>query len=281
MQRLKKLIVVLMAVVMACVCSVTLFGCAKEDIKKMEVKIAVYNFEDSGATETYTMSIDLYRHLAPTTVDAIVKYVKEGYYNNKVFYKNASYNNQIMIGDLVFTAGETENLGFSLDEKPTIEGEFKYGGTTGSNLTAKKGSIGLWRSWFAQDEGYSDNRNATDTGSATWFIPTQSISSYNDYFCIFAQYDVNNSGNSDALSALTNAFSAEENYEEYVIYYTGEYENLTFNCVAKDDFDEESLGDDLFKADGAQLTCYDHYTIRVPMNEGNVAAKIVSARIVD
>ena len=280
MQRLKKLIVVLMAVVMACVCSVTLFGCAKEDIKKMEVKIAVYNFESSGTTETYTMSIDLYRHLAPNTVDAIVKYVNEGYYNNKVFYKDAAYSNQLMIGDLRFTAGETENSGFSLDEKPTIEGEFKYGGTTGSNLTAKKGSIGLWRSWLAQDEGQKDNRNATDTGRATWFIPTTSISSYNDYFCIFAQYDVNNSGNADAIAALTDAFDSSANYEEYVIYYTGEYENLTFNCVAKEDFDEESLGDDLFKAEGAQLMCYNHYTVRVPMHEGDVAAKIVSAKIV-
>ena len=280
MQRIKKLFIILMAVVMACICSVTLFGCAKEDIKEMEVKISVYNYDDE-TTETYTMSIDLYRHLTPNTVDAIVKYVNAGYYNNTVFYKMADYSRQIMVGDLLFTADEMENAGFSLNaEKPAIEGEFKYGGTTGSNLTAKKGSIGLWRSWYAHDNGYSDNRNGTDSGRATWFIPTESISSYNDYFCIFAQYDTSDDDNKDAIAAITEALSDSDYYVEYEIYYTGEYDNLTFHCVEKEDFVEDDI-EDLFKAEGAELMCYNHYTVRVPMNGGNVAAKIVSAKIVD
>ena len=79
---------------------------------------------------------------------------------------------------------------------------------------------------------------------------------------------------------LTTAFSSSENYVEYVIYYTGEYGNLTFHCVPADEFVEDDI-DDLFKAEGAQLMSYNHYTVRVPMHENEVAAKVVSAKIVD
>lgn len=285
MKRLKKLFVGIMAMVMACVCTFGLTGCI-EDIKKLELNVQIYNYENHEV-EDYTMSIDLYRHLAPNTVDAMVKYVNDKYYDGAVFYKQDGYSTQIMIGDLVLKDNElTKNA-----LKPQLDkGEFEKGGTIGSNLTSKKGSIGLWRSWLAQDNGYANNSNGTDTGRATWYIPTDSISSYNGNFCVFAQYDASAENNADTLAALTKAFESAGNYEEYVIYYTGEYNEatpdandghgLTMHLELQSEFDEDSIGD-LFEAEGVQLVCYNQRVVKVPVNNSGIAsAKIVSAKIV-
>lgn len=283
MKRLKKLFVSFMAVVMMCVCAFSLTGCI-EDLRKLELNVQIYNY-DEQVSEEYTMSIDLYRHLAPKTVDAIVAYVNDGYYTDTVFYKQDSYNSQIMIGDLVYKNGALDANAI----KPQIDGEFEKGGTIGSNLTSKKGSIGLWRSWFAQDNSYSNNANATDSGRATWFIPTDTISAYTGNFCVFGQFDTTAENNSETLTALNKAFENANNYEEYVIYYTGEYNDqtpdaedgfgLTMHIVQKDEFDEDGI-DGLFKAEDAQLVCYNHKTVKVPVtSSGAVGAKIVSAKI--
>ena len=264
-----------MAVVMMCVCAFSLTGCI-EDLRKLELNVQIYNY-DEQVSEEYTMSIDLYRHLAPKTVDAIVTYVNDGYYTNTVFYKQDSYNSQIMIGDLVYKNGALDANAI----KPQISGEFEKGGTIGSNLTSKKGSIGLWRSWFAQDNSYSNNANGTDSGRATWFIPTDTISAYTGNFCVFGQFDTTAENNSEMLTALNKAFENANNYEEYVIYYTGEYDNLTFHCVKAEDFKEDEIVD-LFKAEenSTQFVCYNHYKIKVPMTtDGRIAARISSANI--
>lgn len=277
MKRLKRLFVCILAVITAGLCTFGLTGCI-EDLRKMELNIKVYNFTDAKY-EDHTMDIDLYRHLAPKTVDAIVGYVNGGYYNDTVFYKMSEYSSQIMIGDLKFD----EDDGFYKNaEKPTLPGEFKYGGTNGSNLLNKKGSLCLWRTWDAYNNTYKTSVG-TDTGSATWFIPTSSISSYNDWFCVFGQYDVNATNNSKAMTALEAAFGKvdeTDNYVEYEIYYTGEYGDLEFHMVEKADFDADSIVG-LFEADSekAELVCYNHYAVKVPTYNGQIAAKIVSARI--
>ncbi len=285
MKRLKKLFVSFMAVVMMCVCAFSLTGCI-EDIKKLELNVQIYNY-DEQVVEDYTMSIDLYRHLAPETVDAIVEYVNDEYYNGAVFYKQEGYNSQIMLGDLIDKNGVLEANAL----KPQIEkGEFEKGGTVGSNLTSKKGSIGLWRSWFAQDNSYSNNSNATDSGRATWFIPTESISAYTGNFCVFAQFDTEAENNSDTLTALNKAFESADNYDKYVIYYTGEYNDqtpdaedgygLTMHIVESSEFDQANIAD-LFEAEGAQLVSYNYRTVNVPVTaSGAIGAKIVSAKII-
>ena len=123
-------------------------------------------------------------------------------------------------------------------------------------------------------------RTGTDSGSATLFLPTARMQSYDDYFCVFGMYDTKDSDNEETLLALTSAFDVNS-YEEFVIYYTGEYGNLTFNCVKKANFVESEI-DDLFKAEegSAQLVCYNHYTIKVPMTDnGQISALIKSAKI--
>ena len=287
MSILKRVSISFMAVVMAIFACFSLTGCI-EDIKRVELKIQVYNYADNGAFEDYTMNIDLYRHLAPNTVDAIVKYVNDKHYDGTVFYKlsNTSYSSQYMIGELVEDEGQ-----FKLNAiQPQLgKGEFEYGGTIGSNLTNKKGAVGLWRSWYETDDEFKTSSDATGSGRATWFMPTSEISKYNKWMCVFGQYDVSAENNANTLTALSKAFSTG-NYESYVVYYTGEYNaetpdagdgyGLTGHIVASNDFVEDDI-EDLFTAEGKQLECYNHYTIQVPVAaNGAVAAKIVSAKIV-
>ena len=284
MNRLKKLFINAVALMLCLVCVFGLTACSKEDIKDVDISIVMYNFEDEEM-QNYSFEIELYGHLAPNTVKAISKYIKEGYYNGAVFYKITSYKNQIMVGDLKYDPNQTENEGFYLDKKPTIQGEFKHGGTTGSNLKNQKGSIGLWRTWAAQDSSYNQGSTGMDTGSATWFIPNYTMSTYDDYFCVFGQYDVDDSDNIATIDALNKIFS-DSNYETYIIYYTGKTygtngDGLTFHCVKKEDFVEEKI-EDLFKADEGsdQYVCFNQYEIQVPMNsDGEIAAKIVSAKV--
>ena len=283
MNKLKKLFISAVAILLSLVCVFGLTACG-EDIDEVDIKVALYNFEDEDV-DNYTFEIELYRHLAPKTVDAIAKYLKAGYYNGAVFYRHAKYKNQIMIGDIMYDPTLGENEGFYLnDKKPNLDGEFKNGGTVGSNLKAEKGSIGLWRTWMAQDSNYNQGSTGFNTGSATWFIPNYDITTYNDYFCIFAKYDPEASGNKKMLEALNKLFTSDVYYQTYTIYYTGEYgengEGLTFHCVKSEDFNEND--ESIFKAEenSSQYVCYNSYEIQVPMtSDGQVAASILSAKV--
>lgn len=290
MKRIKKVFINLVAVMLA------LFACfnftACEDIKKLELNIQVYDYADNGSMQDYTLSIDLYRHLAPTTVDAIVSYVKEGHYDGTAFYKfkNSSYSSQIMLGDLI--AGDNSIVKENTVKPELPKGEFEKGGTTGSNLVNAKGSVGLWRSWMKADGSYTTSSTAMKSGRSTWFIPTETISAYNGYFCVFGQYDTADENNVDALDALTKAFATSTNYDEYVIYYTGTYDatkanenyGLTFNIALAEDFDSNAV-ENLYKSEDTEnkagLVCYDYYSVYIPVTaNGALAAKVVSAKIV-
>lgn len=284
MKKFKRLIISFMALVMLLGCTFGLAGCG-EDIKKLELEFEVYNYE-AGVMETHTFEIDMYRHLAPETVDLISKYVNEGYYDNNVVYVMSSFSKQIMFGDLVFDGDIKQNA-----VKPQLKnGEFTVGGTVGSNLRNAKGSVGLWRSWYAFDEMSYKSSNATDTARATCFMPTETINDYDGYFCVFAQYDVEKETNKQAISALVKAFSNADNYVNYVVYYTGEYDDskaddnygLTFNIMLQDDYFEleDTLG--AFEADTtkAQVVQYNPTTIRIPFANNELGAKIIDAKVV-
>ena len=290
MKRFKKLIMCVMSAIMLLTCTIGLTGCG-EDIKKLELKFEVYNYE-AGVTETHTMHVDLYRHLATKTVDTIIGYVNDGYYNNLLVYKLGNEgSSQLMIGDIKYDLSNDqakENFGFYLNDiKPAIDGEFASGGTVGSNLKNTTGSIGLWRSWYAQDGTYSGNSNATDTGRATWYIPTETISNYDGNFCVFAQFDLEDEDNEAALDALTLAFSSSEKYVNYVVYYTGEYDvtkvnenyGLEFHVLPQEEYNQ--IKDDLnaFEAKDDQLIQYNPSTIRVPFVHNEIGARLVSAKM--
>ncbi len=279
MKRTFKKIVSLLAVAVMSVCCFSFAAC--EDIKTLEIQIQAYNYTDKATYEDVTLTVDLYRHLAPKTVDAIVEYVEEGYYDNTTFYLLKEYSNQIMVGDLKLD-GKTIKQNAT---KPTVAGEFEKGGTTGSDLVNNEGYVGLWRSWASQGaekSSYKQNNGMT-SGSATWYIPTAEIADYNGYFCVFGKFDLENEDNKTAIDYIKSALN--NNSEQYVIYYTGEYnaeaENngLTFNCISLDDFNalSEDDKDKIFVAEGNQLVSYNQKTISVPKFEGDSAGAMIKS----
>lgn len=283
MKSLKKIIVGVIACLMLVVTCFGAVGCGG-NIKTLELTVSVYDFDNDETVET-TLTVDLYAHLAPVTVDAVIDSVEAGYYDDAIFYKLDAYSSQIMLGDLKY--GQ-DGLVQNDMVRPEIKGEFTRGGTTGSNLTSKKGSIGLWRTWYASDDSYKTSSNALSSGRATWYIPTAEIAGYNEWFCVFAQIDLTDATNSETLALIIDAFETGADYDEYTVYYTGEYDaekpdenhGLTYNVVDADQFDKEQI-DDLFVAEGDQYVCYNHYTVKVPkiVATDAPAVKILSAKI--
>lgn len=282
MKLFKKIFINLMVIVVALTACIGLTAC-KEDIRTAEFSIQVYDYE-AGSVKNVTLNVDLYGHLAPETVDAIAEYLKDGYYNDTVFYKLEDYSKQIMMGDYKFENGKLVQNAI----KPEIKGEFKNGGVVGSNLVNERGYIGLWRNAFVSDGGYMTSSDARDSGRATLYMPTEAISTYNDWLCVFAKIDLTDEDNSSALSLIEAAFGTNATFEEFVVYYTGTFDaekvdenfGLTYNCVAEDDFDEDEI-ENLFKAEGEQYECYNYHTVKLAVygETKAPAVKIVSVEI--
>lgn len=289
MKRFTKILFNILAAVMLCGVCFGLTAC--EDIKELEITVSVYSADDEAVVDK-KLKIDLYRHLAPDTVDHIINdCVNKNYYDNAVFYKFSESNtSQIMMGDLLYVGGEIVNNKVA----PAVNGEFSYNNTVGSNLLNKEGSVSLWRTWTAQDDTYSTN-GSYNTGRGTWFMPTSTISGYDGYFCVFAQIDLDDEDNNETWNDIKNLFDNADDYESYVIYYTGEYDaaktaeenyGLDFHCVSLDEFDEMSddAKGDIFEAEGGQYVEYNQKTVMVPFVKVNntrvLAASVKSIKLV-
>ena len=283
MKRFFKSAVNVMAVLLAAAVLFSFAGC--EEIKTVKLDFTVYNSKESkfySDEDATALTVELSRHLAPKTVDAVLAKVNEKYYDDTIFYIDTNYSTQIMIGDLKFVDGQVvQNL--KNGKTPTPFGaEFEANGTYGSNLKNEKGSIGLWRSYYASNTDTYKTSNAFDSSMATLYFPTSTISSYDGYFCVFATFDAS----SAAISAIKAVFDSSDTYTEYVIYFTGEYDankkdennGLTFHAVKAEDFVEDKV-DDLFTAEGDQLVCYNKKTVKIPVVNGEVYAKIKTATV--
>ena len=282
MKRFIKILVNALAVVMLGVCALSFTAC--QDMKTIEVNTKVYSTTDSSFKER-TLTIDLYRHLAPKTVDAVLSAIEKGYYDNAFFYiDNSIEEPQIMIGQYKYVDGQIVQNDV---EMPTIKGEFENNGVIGSNLKSNRGSVGLWRSWYANGS-YSVSNEARNSGSANWYIPTAGLNSYTGNFAVFGTYDLENEDNADIIadiSSLTNVSLTVQNYENYVVFFTGEYQEtgknngLTFHCVLASEFSASDY-EDIFVAEGNQLVCYNMHTITVPFaNRDNATLKTIGATI--
>ena len=319
MKRFIKIFTNLLAVLLLAVACVSIAGCSKEDIKTAKLTLQLYNYSDNEfyAQEEVTMTIDLYGHLAPKTVEAISKYINEGYYNNAIFYQaDIKGVKQIMVGNLLvdgtnIVVDNKDNVNIKLNAiKPTLPGEFANNGIVGSDLVNTKGAVGLWRDWYASsDYTYSTGMN---TGRATWFMLDGPQTKYDGSFCVFGQFNLEDTANITAFDGLQSIFSNSNNYDEYVIFYTGEYDaskpncGLTFHCVTKDRFEElkkykkytDEQKEELSQEDRAlceyfdssdeknedvhTLNSFDSYTIRVPKSKnGKLGAVIKTATVAD
>ena len=288
MKGLRKLFVNVLAVLMLVFSAFTMTACGG-DIVTLEVTLQVYNFAESRFYEEdeVKLTIDLQRHLAPKTVDAITSYATEGHYDNTFFYLMEGYTTQLMIGQYKFDGDQIVKN----DIKPQIEGEFEYGTTKGSNLINDEGYIGLWRSWYAQDDGQHkfESSNGMESGRSNIFIPLDRLANYDGYFCVFGTIDYTISANDKGVNSVGEILT--DNYTTYVVYYTGEYDQekpnedygLTFHCVTADDYNELSTEeqDAVFTAEGDQYIEYNMHRIRVPNKtvDGKPSAIIKSIKI--
>lgn len=287
MKRISKLFVNVLAVLMLVFSTFTMTACA--DVVTLEVTLGVYNFSEARfySEDEVKLTIDMQRHLAPKTVDAITEYATDGYYDDTFFYLMEGYTTQIMIGQYKFD-GETI---VKNDIKPQIDGEFEYGTTKGSNLINDEGYIGLWRSWYAQDDGGHKfkSSNGMSSGRSNLYIPLDVLSDYDGYFCVFGTIDYSITANDTGVNAVGAILS--DNYTTYVVYYTGEYDQekpdedygLTFHCVTADEYNEftqEQL-DAVFSAEGDQYIEYNMHRIRVPNKtpDGKASAVVKSIKI--
>ncbi len=285
--KIKKIIINIVAVVMLVVSSLCFTAC--EDIVKLEVKFDIYNYDTEAmySAEDSTMTVELYRHLAPQTVDAIKKNVENKDYDNMLVYKFADTNKtQYMMGDLKYD----ENGNIVKVILPEIYGEFEKNGVSGSNLKVERGSIGVWRSYYACDSGLITSSNSRNSSRGTWFMPTSANNSLEGKVCIFGKVDLNDAVVSNLFDAIAEIFESADNYVNYEVYYTGEYDEtkpnedfgLKFNCVLEEDFNEEEISN-LFETeeDKQQLNWYNHYTISVPsVIANNQTLKVSSIRVV-
>ncbi len=278
MKKLIKFSTRIIALVLMVFTMLSMTAC--EDIKKAEVNITLYNKNSSALYEEdkVNFSIELYRHLAPESVDAITGLMESGYYNDTFFYvNNSSDNTNLFIGDLKFNAeGKIVQNTLADGTLPaTIKGEFEANGVKGSNLATEFGSIGVYRSYYANDGGDRTSSDARDSGRATLFLPTATINAYDKYYAIIGKYDVANENVSRAINGIKELLNNSEYSEQYVIYYTGEYDSakpnenygLTFNCVTQEEYTEltEAEGgiENLFEAEGEQLVSYNVRKIKV------------------
>lgn len=286
MKRFLRIVANIMSILIIGVFCFSSTACS--DIRKMEITVSVYSEEENALVEK-TLTLDLYRHLAPETVDAIISYAKAGHYNNSIFYQSSFYLPHIYVGELKDIDGEI----VVNEVKPEITGEFDLNGVKGSNLQNTEGSVGLWRSWVTGEKYSTTNFDSFNSGRSTWYMPT-SASDDEDGFCVFAQFDTT----SEAWTLIKALLSNPEHYQSYTIYYTGTYisedvdddgnvinHGLTFHCLPTADFDNlpTSEKDKVFKASTEQLVCYNAMEINVPVYQNggaeSIGAKIVSVKV--
>lgn len=279
MKIFKKIFTCALVCVILAMATFSLTAC--EDLRTLEINVSVVNVSDATPTD-YTLTVKLYRHLAPETVDAIVSYANEGYYDGATFYRDAD-TSVIMTGDFNFD-GKTVT---KKDEKPAIKGEFNNNGVTGSDLVNEEGYVGLWRNY----SDYTVSEKSRDSGRATIYMPTSAKSAYDGYFCVFGKFDLNDDDNETAWTAIKDVFDSSLYSETYVIYYTGEYNNddsvkdngLTFHCVTSDEYDSltQSEKDDVFTPDveDGQYKNYAKRNVKLPVFGNNKTDRVCGAYI--
>ena len=288
MKRFIKFICTALVAVISSALCLTMVAC--EDITTLSLTVSIYD-KDASKNVEQTIEIDLYRHLAPDTVDAILSYVEQGYYNDLIFYKFAeseNYSSQIMIGDYTFADGAVK--AYEKDYVNEIDGEFEKAGVSGSDLMNVKGAVGLWRTWEKGDSYKQNGSNSYNNGKATWYMPTENLTGYDGYFCVFGQIDLDDEDTATALADLIALFNDSDLYTTYVSYYLGkDVEDLTLVIESLEDYNQKLEDGELSEADiyspkDGEMNNLAKREFNVPVAtvndvENTVTAKIVSIEI--
>ena len=278
MGRLLKKFIGFIAVVVMALSSFAFTACTG-NATAIEFTVMVYD-SSVGKVAEHTLNVNLYKSVAPKTVEAMISYAKNGYFDGMTFYVMTSfdgtsaYSSQIMFGDFIYNAEQKVlTLGENYGRQEYLDGEYKNAGYVGNNLKNEKGSIGLWRTW--QKENSYKTSNWSNTGKATWYIPTSTISDYDDNFCVFGKIDLDNSKSSATWSMISSVCNNSSLTKSLVVYYTGEYNSddavinngLEFHCLPIDDFEDltDAEVDEIFVAEEGQYVKYNKMTVKVPL----------------
>ena len=230
---MKKLFTNLIAILMLVVVLASCMAC--EDIKTLKITVDVYQGLETTTPKSYEVKFDLYRHLAPETVDGVQSLVKNGYYENTIFYKYANENTeQVMLGDYVYDANATGDVKFkdNTKTKSYIKGEFEKAGVKGTDLVHEKYSIGLWRLYDVNLANYGGSVAKLDgvdsvynSGSSSLFMPTSTLSGYNGYFTVFGK--ITDDDSKENFDKIVTALNDGTYYATYTVFWTGDKDNLT------------------------------------------------------
>ena len=151
---MKKTILILLMVILLCVGIVS--GCgSKENKEHSFVKLSL---------EQGDVIIELYPEVAPKSVKHFLDCVKSGYYDGKVFHRNAG---------LLIQGGSSDGFGVSGFGK-TVMGEFEENGVE-NNLKHERGVISLART------------NDPNSASGQFFIMTQAVPSLDGSYAAFGK----------------------------------------------------------------------------------------------
>ena len=283
MKKIFKIFVNVFAVMLCAIAAITFTAC--RDIKTVEVNFSVYNYTDSKY-EDHVLTVDLYRHLAPKTVDNVISAIEDGYYDGALLYQLVSAGSQLMVGE--YKADGTNIV--KQADRPTVEGEFSANGLSGSNLVNKKGYIGLWRSYTKDAGTFTKSDSGRNSGSAVWYIPTATISNYDGYFAVFAKVDMDSDANTATYTALQTIFTNSDYYELYDVFYTvGEGDALTLYMIKSSDLEDDDKYDEdaktydgqaIFEAKGSDLVSMNMHKIRLPaIKNGKRNATVTSIKL--
>lgn len=228
---MKKIISTIIVCVMLAVTALACTACTVGGkFGKMTVTITYYSLNtDTGAytatEETETVSVKLYKHFAPNTVDRVKTLANENFFNGAVFYKNASYSSQVMVGDLYygdngFSEKRYDKYLTATEDNPYAM-EFEKGGVKGIDLTATNGYVGLWRDFSRNSKLTYTDSSTFGLGCSTLFLPT-GTTSYTGYFAIFGKLD---QSFIDFMDDIKADLSDSDDYTSYTVYSVAVEEN--------------------------------------------------------
>lgn len=295
---MKKFITTLLVLITAVVACCSFTACStKEETVTAEVKITVYKGTD--ASEEVTLKYNLYKNLAPKSVAQIVDLAKSGYYNGMFLYEAGNQDGSTLYGTK--TLGEVKYADGKVtlaEEVNYIAGEFPLGGTTGSNLTTKIGSVCLWHWAEANTSGsLSDSHFSMgeyDTSSAGMLIFPTKTGLFKDqdngaYTVSIAGYvDDDSLSAFKLLAGLTVDDETYDNWDSYdtyhIFYEVGEDNTLTKKLLTAEeyeDYDKDNIYDPTDKdavIEGYEISKYQHRTVKAPKYNYRIVVNSVTVK---
>ena len=129
---MKKTLALLLSLIMAAACLLTLSGCGNSGEPDYSDTVAVQiEMEDGGI-----IKLELYPNIAPITCKNFVKLAKDGFYDGLIFHR--------VIEGFMIQGGDPEGTGRGGSDE-TIKGEFAANGVT-NPISHKRGVISMARS---------------------------------------------------------------------------------------------------------------------------------------